>query len=83
MTRSRFAFPAPLAFVTLLALASCLSTPEPKAPVAGAVSRWSTEFSRIDWMSEWSPKKSGAFGRDNTSVEEDAQSPGGRFLRVR
>jgi len=68
---------------SLLLLAGCLSTLEPKAPTPGVVSPWSTEFSRIDWMSEWSPKKTGAFGRDNTSVEEDAQSPGGRFLRVR
>lgn len=68
---------------SLLLVPGCLSTAEPKAPTPGVVSRWSTDFSRIDWMSEWSPKKTGSFGRDNTSVEEDAQSPGGRFLRVR
>jgi hypothetical protein len=74
---------APFLVMSVLLVPACLSTPEPKAPPPGVVSSWSTEFSRIDWMSEWSPKKTGSFGRDNTSVEEDAKSPGGRFLRVR
>jgi len=67
----------------LFCAAGCLSTPEPKAPALGVVSRWSTSFERVDWMSEWAPQKTGAFGKDNTSVESDPQSPGGRFLRVR
>jgi hypothetical protein len=72
-----------LPLIALLLTAGCLNTPEPKAPAIGVVSRWATEFSRVDWMSEWAPQKTGSFGKDNTSVESDSASPGGRFLRVR
>ena len=68
------------AFVT-----ACLSTPEARHVVGegGNPSAWSTTFEHVDWSSEWLPKDKGSFGLDNTSVEEDAQSPGGRYLRVR
>ena len=67
-----------------LSSVACLSTVEPKSATAGGSSTpWSTTFERVNWSSEWLPKDKGSFGLDNTSVEEDPQSPGGRFLRVR
>jgi hypothetical protein len=70
------------ALLTGLLFAACLSTPEAQSPAAGGRA-WSTTFDRINWVSEWSPKEKGSFGLDNTSVEADPASPGGRFLRVK
>lgn len=66
------------------ALLACLSTPEARnATSSGATaSAWSTTFESVDWASEWSAKQKGSFGIDNASVEDDAHSPGGRYLRV-
>ncbi len=64
--------------------AACLSALEPKsAATNGNSAPWSTTFERINWSSEWLPKDKGSFGLDNTSVEDDPKSPGGRLLRVR
>ncbi len=63
---------------------ACLSTPEAhNAATSGRASPWSSNFERVNWASEWLPKDKGSFGLDNVSVEDDAQSPGGRYLRVR
>lgn len=64
---------------------ACLSTPEPHSASSqgAAASAWSSTFDRINWVPEWTPKEKGSFGLDNTSVEDDRHSPGGRFLRVR
>jgi hypothetical protein len=64
---------------------ACLATPEPQSASSQgpAASAWSSNFERINWVSEWTPKQKGSFGLDNTTVEDDPQSPGGRFLRVR
>ena len=65
-------------------VAACLSTPEARNAVAsGNASPWSSNFERVNWESEWLAKDKGSFGLDNVSVEDDAQSPGGRYLRVR
>ena len=76
-----------IASAALLALAqaACLATPEPQSQSSQgpAASAWSSNFERINWVSEWTPKQKGSFGLDNTTVEDDPQSPGGRFLRVR
>jgi hypothetical protein len=68
----------------LTLLLGCLSTPEPKGAVGGHAhsTPWSTTFERVNWTSEWTPKDKGTFGIENTSVEDDPQSPGGRYLRV-
>jgi hypothetical protein len=68
-----------------LLVTACLATPEPRSAThaGAAVAAWSTTFERVDWSSEWAPKDKGRFGMDNVSVEEDAHSPGGRFLRVK
>jgi len=62
--------------------AGCVSDPEPVAPKAGAGRSWATEFGKIDWLSEWRPKKSGRFGFDNFSLEAGTGEPFARFLRV-
>lgn len=76
---------AALRFSSGVLLTACLATPEPRSATHGAtaVAAWQTTFERVDWASEWSPKDKGSFGMDNVSVEEDASSPGKRFLRVR
>ena len=85
-TLLRLALPASLGV-------ACLSTPEPRNVTSGASARsggaagtataWSSSFERVNWSSEWLPKNKGSFGLDNTSVETDPESPGGRYLRVR
>ena len=71
-----------IALSSLLAAAGCVSTPEPAPPKPGFGASWSTDFSKVDWLSEWRPKKSGRFGFDNLAIAEEAGAPFSHFLRV-
>ena len=66
----------------LLALSSCVSTPEPVPPKAGTGVAWASDFEKVDWLAEWQPKKTGRFGLDNLEVVEEAGSVFPRFLRA-
>ncbi len=70
-------------FVALFAClwGACLTTPEPRAPRAGEAVAWKTDFQRTNWVSEFNPKPSGAFGMDNLSIASEP-GPFARFLRA-
>lgn len=64
-----------------LVLAGCLTAPEARPVRSGIAADWHTSFEKIDWLSEWAPKREGRFGLDNlTVVEEPGRIP--RFLRA-
>jgi hypothetical protein len=63
-------------------LFGCLAAPEPQLPKRGEATAWSSHFDRVDWISEFHPKRSGAFGLDNLSIENET-GPFSRFLRAK
>ena len=70
------------ALLTVSCLSACVSEPEPVAPRAGTATPWSTDFAKVDWLSEWTPKKTGRFGFDNLAIEEESSGAFERFSRV-
>jgi hypothetical protein len=64
------------------ALFACLAAPEPRVPRAGDATAWKTDFARADWIADFNPRRSGAFGLDNLSIESEA-GPFSHFLRAK